>query len=68
MIDDYLEDGCTEEEAIRRIGAPEIIAEEILEDAGSNMSGRSLGSKVIIGVLRVLGAPLWGSVIMAALL
>lgn len=68
MIDDYLEDGCTEEEAIRRIGTPGHIAGEILEDAGSNMSGRSLGSKILIGILLVLGSPLWGSLLLAALL
>lgn len=68
MIDDYLEDGCTEEEAIRRIGSPEDISREILEDSSSFMEGRPLGSKIFIGILLVLGSPLWGSLLLAALL
>ena len=32
MIDDYMEDGCGEEEAVGRIGSPGEIAQEILTD------------------------------------
>lgn len=68
MIDDYLEDGSSEDEAIRRVGSPAEIAQEILEDSSSLMGDRPLPSKIFIGILLVLGSPLWGSLLLAVLL
>lgn len=68
IIDDYLEDGYTEEDAVEQIGNPGLIAQEILDEqrsqAGTSMSG---GMKGLIAVLLVLGFPVWGSLVLAGL-
>lgn len=69
MIDDAIEDGCAEEEAIRRIGSPGEAAQEIMENRElSQARPVSTGTKILIAVLLLLGAPLWGSLLLAALL
>lgn len=68
MIDDYVEDGCTEEDAVKRIGGPGEIAQEIL--SGQEMAEYkpvSLGMKILIIVLLILGCPIWGSLAVAGL-
>lgn len=66
MIEDYREDGLTEEEAVKKIGALENIAEEILvnREMGKPISA---GKKAGIIVLLILGSPLWGSFLLAGL-
>ena len=65
MIDDYTEDGCTEQEAIRRIGTPGDIAHEILaEQKDSPEASTSSSKKVLTTVLLIIGSPLWASVLL----
>lgn len=66
IIDDYMEDGYTEEQAVEQIGNPGLIAQEILEEQQSQMKApMSRGTKVLVAVLLVLGFPLWGSPMLA---
>ena len=66
IIDDYMEDGYTEEQAVEQIGNPGLIAQEILEEQQSQMKApMSRGTKVLVAVLLVLGFPLWGSLMLA---
>ncbi len=66
IIDDYMEDGYTEEEAVDQIGSPGQIAQEILEEQQTQMkTPMSRGMKGLIAVLLVLGFPLWGSLVLA---
>ncbi len=66
MIDDAMEDGCTEEEAVRRIGSPGEIAEQILSEQETTMKPVSAVKKIIITLLLIIGSPLWGSILLAA--
>lgn len=66
IIDDYMEDGYTEEQAVEQIGNPGLIAQEILEEQQSQMKApMSRGTKVLVAVLLVLGFPLCGSLMLA---
>ncbi|MBS7007477.1 DUF1700 domain-containing protein [Anaerostipes sp.] len=68
MIDDYMEDGYTEEDAVEQVGNPGLIAQEILEEQGDKAGSRmSRGMKGLIGVLLILGFPLWGSLALAGI-
>ena len=65
LIDDRMEDGQSEEDAVESLGSPEQVAREILgeeEPAPSTSKGR----KVWLIVLLVLGFPLWGSLLVTA--
>lgn len=67
LIDDRMEDGQTEEEAVSSLGEPSAVAREILgeeEPAPSTGTGR----RAWVIVLLVLGFPLWGSLLLAAVL
>ncbi len=67
LIDDRMEDGQSEEDAVSSLGNPTEVAREILgeeEAPGSTGAGR----KVWLIVLLVLGFPLWGSLVLAAAL
>lgn len=66
IIDDYMEDGYSEEDAVEQVGNPGVIAQEILEEQ-EGKEGRQLsgGMKGLIAVLLVLGFPLWGSLMLA---
>lgn len=68
MIDDAIEDGCTEEEAVNRIGTPGEIAQQILNEQ-DNQPGKPATpmQKILITILLILGAPLWGSLLLAAI-
>lgn len=72
MIDDYTEDGHTEEEAIRELGSVEQIVEQILKETPlprlvqeKVRPTRTLRAGEI--VLLVLGSPLWVPVVFAVL-
>lgn len=68
MIEDYIEDGMTEEDAVRHVGKPGNIAEEILSSREAEPPRQvSLGMKILIGVLLILGSPLWGSILLMVL-
>ena len=65
LIDDRMEDGQSEEDAVASLGEPQQVAREILgeeEPAPSTSKGR----KVWLIVLLVLGFPLWGSLLLVA--
>ena len=67
LIDDRMEDGQSEEDAVASLGEPQQVAREILgeeEPAPSTSKGR----KVWLIVLLVLGFPLWGSLLVTAAL
>lgn len=70
MIDDLVEDGMSEEEAIHSIGTPEEIAFEICPDAAFQKATteakpkRSLSATHI--VLLIVGSPIWLSLLIAA--
>lgn len=66
IIDDYIEDGYTETEAVEQVGSPGMIAQEILEEQGGSAARQlSGGMKGLIAVLLVLGFPVWGSLMLA---
>lgn len=67
MIEDLIENGKTEEEAVKEIGDVDKIAKDIMEDAdfGSDKN-MSIGMKSVIGLLIILGFPMWGSLLLAA--
>jgi uncharacterized membrane protein len=69
MISDYVENGAAEEEAIRKIGTPLKIAEELLDDYDSvKLNLPSTGSRALNIILMTIGFPLWGSVLLAVVL
>lgn len=68
MIDDAIEDGCTEEEAVNRIGTPGEIAQQILNEQDDQPAKPATPmQKIIITILLILGAPLWGSLLLGAI-
>ena len=67
MIDDRMEEGLSEEEALARVGSVEEIARQILAEADVEIrgkSGRRLRAWEI--VLLALGSPLWIALLAAA--
>lgn len=65
MIEDAMEDGCTEAEAVARIGSPGEIAEQILSEQETPAKPVSAGKKIVIAILLIIGSPLWGSILLA---
>lgn len=61
LIEDAMEDGCSEAEAVSRIGMPGAIAEEILEERQEAPVHTSASRKIVTTVLLILGFPVWGS-------
>ena len=61
MIDDYMEEGLSEEEAVNRIGAVNEIAAQILADASPAPKKRSPWKIAAI----ILGSPIWFSLLIA---
>ena len=71
MIDDRMEDGCSEEEAIAEVGTPAMIAEDILKEMPLAKlvkvrvkPNRRMGAWEV--VLLILGSPLWISLLLTA--
>ena len=65
LIDDRVEDGQSEEDAVESLGSPEQIAREILGEEEPPVS-TGTGRKVWMIILLVLGFPFWGSLLLAA--
>ena len=65
LIDDRMEDGQSEEDAVESLGSPEQIAREILGEEEPPVS-TGTGRKVWMIILLVLGFPFWGSLLLAA--
>ena len=68
IIEDYIENGATEEAAVERVGYPQSIAEDILNQESGTNKKVSTATKGLIGILMVLGFPLWGSLLLAGIL
>lgn len=71
MIDDYIEDGLLEEEAVAAVGAPEEIAKQIIADIPlAKIAKNRLKPKRRLNafqiVLIVLGSPIWLSLSICA--
>lgn len=70
IIEDYIENGFTEEEAVEKLGNVGSIAEEIIRENKQSVIGKekmSGGTKALVGTLLVLGSPLWGALLLAGL-
>ncbi|MFA9466076.1 MAG: DUF1700 domain-containing protein [Velocimicrobium sp.] len=68
IIEDYIENGCSEELALERVGSPQSIATDLLrQENGINKNFKST-TKVWIAILLILGLPLWGSLLLAGIL
>ncbi|MFV0552460.1 MAG: DUF1700 domain-containing protein [Anaerorhabdus sp.] len=67
MIDDFIEDGLTEIEAVEKVGKPGEIAEQIItEDLSKPEKTMTKNKKTLISVLLILGSPLWVVLLLAA--
>jgi uncharacterized membrane protein len=66
MIDDRMEEGLTEEEAVAAVGSPEQILHQIAPPAPSDTVQRR---RLTVGIilLLILGSPLWLSLLIGAL-
>lgn len=67
IIEDYKESGLTEQEVIDKIGSPQSIANDILSEQDS-INIPSSNSKILNKILLILGFPLWGSLLLTAVL
>lgn len=70
MIDDRMEDGMTEDEAVSAIGSVDEVVKQILEDVSlATLAREQLKPRRRLGaweiVLLVLGSPLWLSLVLA---
>ncbi len=69
MLSDYMENGIQEEEAVKKIGMPKNIAEELLNDYKSlNVKQPSTGSRIIKYLLILVSSPLWGFLLLSVIL
>ena len=64
MIDDRMEEGLSEEEAVSGIGSVDVIAAQILSDAGNSKSAQRKQNNAIL--LIVLGSPIWISLLLSS--
>ncbi|MGR3779225.1 DUF1700 domain-containing protein [Bacillus paramycoides] len=68
IIEDYIEDGYSEKDAVEKVGDPSIIAQNILkEPREKQVKVFSKSGKIFIGFLIILGLPLWGSLLLAGI-
>lgn len=69
IIEDYIENGLCEEDAILKIGAPKSIADEILGGQDAVIIGKPSSARKVLNIsLLILGFPLWGSLLLALIL
>ena len=69
MIDDRMEDGISEEEAVKKIGTPALAAEKILTELPITTLARArvCGSKSAFSIVMIiLASPIWISLLAAA--
>lgn len=68
IIDDSMEEGLTEEEAVARLGSMNDLVREIFISSDERRRASiPTGRKVWISVLLALGFPIWGSIILVLL-
>lgn len=65
MIDDRMEEGMSEQEAVQDLGDAGMLAKQILSAQPSKEKKLSNPMKVLIIVLIVLGSPLWACLLLA---
>ena len=65
MIDDRMEDGMTEEEAVAEVGSVEEIA-QLLQDTQTPEPEQKAKRSPLQLTLLIVGAPVWGSLLIAA--
>lgn len=64
MIEDYQEDGYSEQEAVHQVGQPAMIAEGIMKEQGiKTVQVPTFGEKATRLSILILGFPLWGSIL-----
>lgn len=69
IIEDYIEDGYSEIDAVKKVGDPLIVAQNVLkEPREKKVKVLSKSGKIFIGFLIILGFPLWGSLILTGIL
>ena len=69
MISDYIENGMVEDEAVKKIGTPNKIAQELMGEYDSvKLNLPSFGSKSLNIIITIIGFPLWGSVLLTVAL
>lgn len=67
MIDDRMEEGLSEEDAVSAIGSVDAIISQILSDAPPAQKATKKKLGVLVIILLVLGCPVWFSLLIAAL-
>ena len=67
MIDDRIEEGMSEQEAVQDLGDAGMLAEQIVSAQPLKEKKLSNPMKVLIIVLIVLGSPLWACLLLALL-
>lgn len=69
MIEDYMENGYSEMEAVNKIGNPRNIANDILDNLNTSRKTEDTSeSRRFNRALVILGFPLWGSLLFAGLM
>ncbi|GLF92114.1 hypothetical protein Saga11_33730 [Bacillus safensis] len=69
MIEDYKEDGYSEQEAVHQVGQPAIIAEGIMKEQGmKTIEVPTRGEKATRLSILILGSPLWGCILATVIL
>ncbi|WP_440602087.1 DUF1700 domain-containing protein [Bacillus safensis] len=64
IIEDYQEDGYSEQEAVQQVGQPAMIAEGIMKEQGiKTVQVPTFGEKATRLSILILGFPLWGSIL-----
>ena len=66
MIDDRMEEGLSEEEAVLAVGTPEEIAAAVYREAPPTSEGKG-GRRVWPTVLLIVGSPVWFSLLVSFL-
>lgn len=66
MIDDYIEEGLSEEAAVQRIGSASEIASQILAEASPSKQKPGKKRSAWNITLLILGSPIWVSLLIAA--
>ncbi len=67
IIDDYMEDGFSELESLNKLDSIEVIIETIKNENGLIEENLNKKSPIVIFLL-ILGAPLWGSILISIIL
>lgn len=64
LIEDYKENGCSEEEAVARLEDPKEIADRAIGELQPPTDDHA-SSSILVKLLIILGSPLWASILLA---